>query len=59
MKTGYLVFFGLFFAPMIRAIYEQLKKVGRINPKRPNTTEVDVSGGEASDLTLSIISVEC
>jgi protein-S-isoprenylcysteine O-methyltransferase Ste14 len=34
MKTGYLVFLGLYFLGlMIRAIYEQLKKAGRVNPK--------------------------
>ena len=34
MKSGYLVFLGLyFFGLMIRAIYEQLKKTGRVNPK--------------------------
>ena len=34
MKTGYLVFLGLyFFGLLIRAGYEQLKKTGRVNPK--------------------------
>ena len=34
MKTGYLVFMGLYFLGLIiRAIYEQLKKNGRIDPK--------------------------
>lgn len=34
MKTDYLVFLGLyFFGLMIRAIYEQLKRAGRVNPK--------------------------
>jgi len=34
MKPGYLVFMGLYFLGlMIRAIYEQLKKNGRIDPK--------------------------
>ena len=35
MKTGYLVFLGLyFFGLLIRAGYEQLKITGRVNPKR-------------------------
>ena len=34
MKTGYLAFMGLYFLGLIiRAIYEQLKKNGRIDPK--------------------------
>ena len=34
MKTGYLVFLSLYFLGLIiRAIYEQLKKTGRVNPK--------------------------
>jgi len=34
MKTGYLVFIGLhFFGLMVRTIFEQLKKNGRVNPK--------------------------
>ena len=34
MKTGYLAFVGLYFLGLIiRAIYEQLKKAGRVNPK--------------------------
>jgi protein-S-isoprenylcysteine O-methyltransferase Ste14 len=38
MKTSYLVFVGLFFfGLMIRAVYEQLKKNGRIDPKNKVT----------------------
>jgi protein-S-isoprenylcysteine O-methyltransferase Ste14 len=38
MKTGYLVFVCLYFLGLaIRAIYEQLKKNGRINPKNKIT----------------------
>ncbi|CAB1055689.1 hypothetical protein D1BOALGB6SA_422 [Olavius sp. associated proteobacterium Delta 1] len=34
MKTGYLAFVGLYFLGLIiRTIYEQLKKAGRVNPK--------------------------
>jgi protein-S-isoprenylcysteine O-methyltransferase Ste14 len=34
MKTGYFVFVGLYFLGMIiRAVYEKLKKKGRVNPK--------------------------
>ena len=34
MKTGYLVFAGLYFLGMIiRAVYEELKKKGRVSPK--------------------------
>jgi len=34
MKTAYLVFLGLYFLGlMIRAIYEHLKKAGRVNPR--------------------------
>ena len=33
MKTSYLAFAGLYFLGLIiRAIYEQLKKAGRVNP---------------------------
>ena len=38
MKTVYLVFMGLYFAGLIiRAVYEQLKKNGRVNPKNKIT----------------------
>jgi protein-S-isoprenylcysteine O-methyltransferase Ste14 len=41
MKTGYLVFVGLYFLGlMIRAAYEQLKKNGRIDPKNKITFSI-------------------
>jgi protein-S-isoprenylcysteine O-methyltransferase Ste14 len=41
MKTNYLVFVGLYFLGMIiRAIYEELKKTGRVSPENRVTLSI-------------------